>query len=135
MASRDRPLPRFPEPDTQPFWEATRNHELRYQACDKCSAVVFYPRRHCTHCLSLALTWKLSGGEGVIYTYSIVRQTYDPAFAPLVPYVIAWIDLDEGFRMLSNVVGAAPEAVHIGQRVQVQWLDYEEVSLPVFRPL
>jgi len=64
-----------------------------------------------------------------------VRQTYDPAFASLVPYVIAWIDLDEGFRMLSNVVGAAPEAVHIGQRVQVQWLDYEEVSLPVFRPL
>jgi uncharacterized OB-fold protein len=136
MAFGDQPLPRFPEPDTQPFWEATKNHELCYQVCDKCGAVVFHPRRHCTKCLSLDLTWKTSKGEGTIYTYSIVRQTYHPAFRGRVPYVLAWVDLDEGFRMMTNIVGVGDPAndVRIGQRVQVEWQDFDAVALPYFRP-
>ena len=133
MAITDQPLPRFPEPDTQPFWDATKNHELRYQVCDECGGIVFHPRRHCTHCLSNKLSWKTSRGEGTIYTYSIVRQSYHPAFRERIPYVLAWIDLDEGFRMLSNVVDD-PENVKIGQRVRVEWRDYDSVSLPVFGP-
>lgn len=130
------PLPHFPEPDTQPFWEATKNHQLRYQLCDDCSGIVFHPRRHCTHCLSLNLSWKTSRGEGAIYTYSIVRSTYHPAFRSRVPYVVAWIDLDEGFRMLSNVVGIDDPAadVRVGQRVRVDWEDHGDVSLPRFTP-
>jgi uncharacterized OB-fold protein len=133
----DRPLPKFPEPDTQPFWEATRGHELRYQVCNDCSGLVFYPRRHCTHCLSSNLAWRTSKGEGTVYTYSVVHQNYHPAFRERVPYVIAWIDLDEGFRMLSNVVGLA-DPVHdtvIGRRVRVEWEDYQDVALPLFRPI
>jgi hypothetical protein len=137
MAEIERPLPRFPEPDTQPFWEATKQHDLRYQVCNACSGIVFYPRGHCTRCLSRDLSWRVSRGEGTIYTFSIVRQTYHPAFARHVPYVIAWVDLDEGFRMLSNVVGVEDPArdVRIGQRVRVEWQDYESVSLPLFRPI
>jgi len=133
----ERPLPKFPEPDTQPFWDATKDHQLRYQVCNDCGGLVFYPRRHCTHCLSSNLSWKTSQGEGVIYTYSVVYQNYHPAFRERVPYVIAWIDLDEGFRMLSNVVGLAEPAtgVAIGQRVRVEWEDYESLSLPLFRPI
>ena len=136
MAKGDRPLPAFPEPDTQEFWEATKRHELRYQVCDDCAGIVFYPRRHCTHCLSQKLSWRTSEGEGTIYTYSVVRQNYHPAFRERVPYVIAWIDLDEGFRMLSNVVGLddATDA-RIGQRVRVAWEDHDEVSLPAFTPV
>ncbi len=135
MAIADQPLPRFPEPDTEPFWEATKDHELRYQVCDDCDGVVFYPRRHCTHCLSQNLSWKTSKGEGTIYTYSVVRQNYHPAFRERVPYVIAWVDLDEGFRMLTNIVGVDDvESVAIGQRVRVDWLDHDSVSLPAFRP-
>lgn len=137
MAFGDQPLPRFPEPDTEPFWEATKNHELRYQVCDDCSGIVFYPRRHCTHCLGNKLSWKSSKGESTVYTYSVVRQNYYPAFKERIPYVIAWIDLDEGFRILSNVVGVDDPAadVKIGQRVQVEWQDYESVSLPLFKPV
>ncbi len=70
-----RPQPRFPEPDTQPFWDATKNHELTYQTCDKCQTVIFYPRRHCTACGSLETTRKVSKGEGTVYTYSVIMQS------------------------------------------------------------
>jgi uncharacterized protein len=132
-----RSLPRFPEPNTQPFWEATKNHQLVYQVCDACATVVFYPRSHCTHCTSLALTWKKSAGVGAIYTYSVVRRSQHPAFRDLVPYAVAWVDLDEKFRLLTNIVGVLqPETeLRIGQRVAVEWLDYDAVSLPVFRPV
>jgi len=134
MAEMRRPLPRFPEPDTQPFWEATKYHELRYQVCDDCHGIVFHPRRHCTHCLSLHLSWRTSAGEGSIYTYSVVRQTYHPAFKALLPYIVAWVDLDEGFRMMSNIIGVPPEDVRVGQRVRVEWEEHGELALPLFTP-
>src|SRR5919204_90102 len=70
-----RPQPRFPEPDTQPFWEATKRHELTYQTCNACQEVIFYPRRHCTACGSLDTTWHVSKGEGTVYTFSVVGQS------------------------------------------------------------
>ena len=128
-----RPLPTLLEPDTQPFWEATKNHELRYQVCDDCNKIVFYPRRHCPHCMGLNLSWKTSQGEGSVYTYTVIRQIAHPAFRERAPYIIAWIDLDEGFRMLSTVVG---DEITIGQRVRVTWEDQEnDISLPLFSPV
>ena len=134
MPKMDLPLPKFPEPDTEPFWDATKDHELKYQVCDDCGGLVWHPRRHCTHCTSLNLSWKTSKGEGTVYTYSIVRQNYHPAFRERIPYVVAWIDLDEGFRMLSNVVDVDVETVEVGQRVRVRWLDQEGLALPMFTP-
>jgi uncharacterized OB-fold protein len=131
-----RPLPRFPEADSEPFWRATKQHELKYQRCQDCSNIVFYPRQHCTECGSPNLTWHTSAGLGTVYTYSIVRVNRSPAFRDLVPYVVAWIDLDEGFRMMSNVVGLnRVEDVQVGMRVKVQWEDYDEVALPLFAPV
>jgi uncharacterized protein len=132
-----RALPQFPEPDTQPFWEATKNHDLIYQVCNHCATVVFYPRSHCTNCTSLELTWKKSKGQGTIYTFSVVRRSHHPAFRDLAPYVVAFVDLDEKFRMLTNIVGARDPAadLRIGLRVAVEWLDFETVALPVFRPI
>lgn len=128
-----RPLPTLLEPDTQPFWEATKNHELRYQVCDDCNKIVFYPRRHCPHCMGLNLSWKTSQGEGSVYTYTVIRQIAHPAFRERAPYIIAWIDLDEGFRMLSTIVG---DEITIGQRVRVTWDDQEnDISLPLFAPV
>ncbi len=134
MPKMDLPLPKFPEPDTEPFWDATKDHELKYQVCDDCGGLVWHPRRHCTHCTSLNLSWKTSKGEGTVYTFSIVRQNYHPAFRERIPYVVAWVDLDEGFRMLSNVVGVDAEEVSVGQRVRVRWLDQEGLALPAFTP-
>lgn len=136
MASAQRPLPQFPEPDTLPFWEATKQHELRYQVCDDCQSIVFFPRRHCPHCMSMDLSWKTSKGEGTVYTYTVVRQIGLPAFRERVPYAVAWIDLDEGFRMVSNIVGVDdPGTISIGQRVRLTWEDQEGgLSLPMFTP-
>jgi uncharacterized OB-fold protein len=133
-----RPQPRFPEPDTEPFWEATKRHELTYQTCDRCQTVVFYPRHHCTACGSGELTRRGSQGLGTIYTYSVIMQSRHPAFAELGPYAVAYVDLDEGFRLMTNIVGVRdPIAdVRCGMRVKVRWEDQGpgELSLPMFEP-
>jgi uncharacterized OB-fold protein len=136
-ATPSRVLPRFPELDSQPFWEATKNRELRYQVCKVCAAVIFYPRGHCTQCTSLELEWRISAGAGTIYTYSIVRRAQHPAFKHLAPYVVAYVDLDERFRMLTNIVGVhnLDTDLKIGQRVTLDWIDCGSVCLPAFRPI
>ena len=137
MSEPKRPLPNLTELDTRPFWEATKEKKLRYQRCDDCNTVVFYPRRHCTNCLSQKLSWHTASGQGTVYTYSIVRQSYHPFFRTLVPYAVAWIDLDEGPRLLSNVVGIADpgEDIKIGQRVMVEWEVHDELAVPLFKPV
>jgi uncharacterized OB-fold protein len=122
MADPTRPLPNLKELDTRPFWEATNQRELRFQQCTDCETIVFYPRAHCTGCLGENLAWRTSKGEGQIYTFSVVRQSYHPFFRARVPYAVAWVDLDEGLRLLSNVVGVSdPSAdLRVGQRVRVE---------------
>jgi len=134
-----RPLPRFPEPDSEPFWEATKQHKLIYQTCNECKEVIFFPRRHCTNCGSLNSSWLESRGEGSVYTYSVIMQSRHPAFKDLGAFAIGYIDLDEGFRMMSNIVGVNDPVkdIHCGMRVKVHWEDQGEdaVSLPMFEPL
>ena len=131
-----RPLPRTDEADTAEFWRRTRERQLSYQQCDDCNTVVFYPRRHCTGCLGSNLSWKESKGEGAIYTFSVVRQSYHPLFRTRVPYAIAWVDLDEGPRIVSNITGIEnpAEELDIGQRVVVDWEVHDELAIPLFKP-
>jgi len=132
-----RPLPRADEFDTREFWEGTKQREFRYQQCKQCDEVVFYPRRHCPGCTGGELIWKVSSGKGTVYTYSVVRQSYHPFFRNRVPYAVAWIDLEEGPRILSNVVGGADPLsdVSIGMAVQVEWEEHESLNIPLFKPL
>ena len=65
----NRPQPMFPEPNTENFWAGAKEGELRYQVCDDCNSVVFYPRQHCPSCLSDSLSWKVSQGCGTVYTF------------------------------------------------------------------
>ena len=133
-----RPQPRFPEPDTQPFWDATKRRELTYQTCNRCNAVIFYPRRHCPVCGGRDTTWRVSKGEGTVYTFSVIMQSRHPAFADLGAYAVAYVDLDEGFRMMSNIVGVADPVndVRCGMRVRLRWQEQGEdaVALPMFEP-
>lgn len=134
MADAQRPLPDLTEEDTREFWAATRDGRLTYQQCKNCDTVVFYPRGHCTGCTSGKLEWKTAKGTGTIYTYSVVRQSYHPFFRSQAPYVVAWIDLDEGPRLVSNVLGIdSPDLSLIGKRVRVEWETHESVSIPLFR--
>lgn len=132
-----RPLPRADEFDTREFWEGTKQREFRYQQCNHCDEVVFYPRRHCTGCTSGELVWKVSAGKGTVYTFSVVRQSYHPFFRSRVPYAVAWVDLEEGPRILSNIVGVDDplSEVSIGMAVQVEWEEHENVNIPLFKPI
>ncbi len=135
----NRPQPRFPEPNTEPYWEAVKNEELKYQQCNACDEVVFTPRVHCTKCGSDALSWHTSKGEGAVYTYSVVRQNRNPRFADLGAYALAYVDVDEGFRIFTNIVGVddPTKDIECGMRVKVEFerQDEGEYPIPVFRPL
>lgn len=136
MTEPTRPLPRADELDTQAFWAATKDKEFRYQQCDSCEKIIFYPRRHCTGCTAGHLVWKVAQGTGTVYTYSVVRQSYHPFFRGKVPYAVAWIDLDDGPRILSNIVDVRDplKDVRIGMRVELEWEEHEDVNIPLFKP-
>ena len=132
-----RPQPRFPEPDTQPFWDATREHKLMYQVDNTTGQVVFFPRSRSPYTGTTDMTWKESAGLGTVYSYSVIRQSRHPAFKDITPYAIAYVDLDEGFRILTNVTGVADPVndVKIGMRVKLKWEDQESgIALPLFEP-
>lgn len=135
----NRPQPSFPEPDTKHYWEGAQAGELRYQTCSDCNGRVnFYPSAHCQACGGSNLTWNVSKGEGTVYTFSVVMQNRIPGFQELGAYAVAYVDLDEGFRMLTNVLveGDPTQQVSIGQRVRVDFekQDSGEYPIPVFRP-
>ena len=134
-----RPQPRFPEPNTEPYWNGVKERELRYPVCTVCDQVVFTPRMHCPACGARDLEWRTSSGEGTVYTFSVVRQNRMPGFIDLGAYSVAYIDLDEGFRLLSSVIGVDDPTrdIHIGQRVRVEFEEQEEgeYPIPVFRPV
>jgi uncharacterized OB-fold protein len=133
-----RPQPRFPEPDTQAFWDATREHRLTYQVDPETAQPVFFPRAYSPYTGRTDMQVRESKGEGVVYSYSVIRQSRHPAFKDLVPYAIAYVDLDEGIRILTNVVGVADPTkdIKIGMRVKVKWEDQESgIALPLFEPV
>jgi uncharacterized OB-fold protein len=130
----ERPLPDLDDADTGAFWQAVQEHRLTYQTCVKCGKIVFYPRHHCPHCGSEDLRLHESEGRGVVYSYTVIRQTPDPAFRPDVPYIVALVDLAEGFRLLTHL-SSQPESVEVGQQVEVEWMTRDGVVLPVFAPI
>jgi uncharacterized OB-fold protein len=122
------------DPGTKPFWDAAREHRLSLPHCGSCGQYHFYPRELCPHCYSDDLEWLDASGKGEVYSYTIARKPGGPAFAPDVPYVIAMIALDEGPRMLTNIITGDVESVRIGARVTVSFDDVTpELTLPKFR--
>jgi uncharacterized OB-fold protein len=128
-----KPAP-VPNADTRPFWEACNREELIYQYCRSCGQAQFYPRAICAGCGGAALEWRTSRGLGTIYTFTINFRPPDVSFAAEIPYVIALVDLDEGFRMMLNVRGCPPEAVRIGMRVKVIFESRGEQKIPQAAP-
>ena len=126
-----RVLPR-PTAVSQCYWEGCNEGELRLQRCADCGEFQFYPRTMCSHCGSSSLDWAQASGRGTIASFSVVRRGLSDAYP--APYVVALVDLEEGPRMMSHIVGVEPEAVAVGQAVTVDFEQWSaEVSLPVFR--
>ncbi len=130
-----KPLPRIDE-ESKGFWEAVQRHELYIQRCGACGTARYYPRALCPHCLSSDTQWLLSSGRGTVYTYTVTQQNQAPGFRDSLPYVLAYVELDEGVRMLTNIVDCGPEAVKIGMAVEAVFEDVTpEATLPKFKPL
>lgn len=135
MITYEGPLPK-PDKDSQAYWDAARRHELVLQRCSECNRFRFYPRLICPYCLSDQFQWRRASGRGAIYSFTVIHRPPFPAFRDRVPYVLALIDLEEGVRMMSNVVSCDPRAVEIGMAVEVTFEDItEEITLPKFRLL
>ncbi|ADG05988.1 Zn-ribbon domain-containing OB-fold protein [Kyrpidia tusciae] len=134
MAEYTKPLP-VTKGVASTFWEGLREEKFLYQRCRGCGRSVFYPRVVCPQCMSDDLVWEESSGFGNVYSYTVVYRPVDPRFKPDAPYVVALIDLDEGIRVMGNVVGLDdPENLRMGQRVQVEYHHVtDEVTLPMFR--
>lgn len=130
-----RPLPRFPEPDSEAFWEATRRGVLTYRRCRSCHAAIFFVRSHCPRCGSFDLDDEVSGGVGTIYSCTVVRRDGQPGFKDRTPYVAALVDLDEGIRILTEIVTDDVDAVRIGQRVELVWEEHDDATVALFRPI
>lgn len=92
----------------------------------------FPPQLCCPKCLETDWHWIESNGEGAVYSFTVVSKAPTAAFE--TPYVIAIVDLEDGFTMMTNIRGIDPEAVHIGLAVEVSWEELDEVTLPVFEP-
>jgi uncharacterized OB-fold protein len=126
-----RPLP---DPDTEAYWEAARQHRLLIKRCRACGAAHFYPRPFCPSCWSDDVAWEEASGRATLYTYSIVRRNDVPPFDERVPYAAAIVDLAEGPRMMTNIVGWEDVELHIGMDLVVDFRDEDpELSVPVFR--
>ncbi len=132
--------PRFdlPTPDdtTQPWWDATAEGRLLVVRCGACGKAHFYPRPFCPRCGSSVVTWEEAGGRATLYTWSVVHRNDLPPFNDKVPYIAAVVDLEEGPRMMTTVVGVDPDALAVGMELQVDFVEHGEgFHIPVFRPL
>lgn len=123
------PLPR-PNADTQPFWDAAAEGRLIYQHCRACDKPQFYPRSLCAACHGSKLEWRTSKGQGTIASFTEVLRAPTPAFKDKAPYVIALIDLDEGFRMMVNIVEGDRNRLAIGARTRTLFCQLDGITLP-----
>jgi uncharacterized OB-fold protein len=131
-----RPIPES-TPETEEFWAGARRGELRIQRCNACGKAYFFPRPFCPHCSSKDVAWFTASGRGKLYSYVINhRPAY--GFQDYAPYVIAVVQLDEGPRMMTNIIGVepTPENLPIDLPVEVTWEKQDDViTLPIFRPI
>ena len=123
--------------DTREFWEACNHEMLLFQKCEDCGCRQFYPRSICRQCTSEKLTWTKAELRGTVYTFTVQHRAPTPAFREDVPYVIALIDLEDGFRMMMNVINCDVEDVCVGMPVRVVFEERGEDNqkIPQVEPL
>ncbi len=128
-----------PVPETQPwsekFWEGTKQGKLLIQVCKDCKTNIFYPRKFCPECWSGNLDWKEASGKARIFTFSTAYSMVEPKFMDELPYTIAYVDLDEGIRMMTRIVECDPKDIKFDMKVEVVFHEREGFFLPYFRPV
>jgi uncharacterized OB-fold protein len=137
MSQYQKPLPQA-DPTTAPYWESLKAHAMKIQKDNDTGKFFFYPRGLSPFSLSGNISWEPVSGKGKVYAFTIVHLNRAPGFADELPYVVALIELDEGVRLMSNLIDvpADPAQVKIGMPVELVYDDVtDEVTLPKFRPV
>ncbi len=121
--------------DSAPYWQGARDNKLLLQRCSDCGTLRFFPRYLCTECGSDNTGWVEATGRGTVHSFTVVHRAAFPEFQERTPYVVALIDLEEGPRMMSNIVGADALEVAIGDAVTVEFEDRGDdgAKVPQFR--
>ncbi|HAL49090.1 MAG: Zn-ribbon domain-containing OB-fold protein [SAR202 cluster bacterium] len=130
-----KPIPE-PVPETQFYWDKVREHELWIQKCNDCNHVFFYPRLHCPECTSDSVEPMQASGKGILHTY-MINQRPPPGWEAEAPYAIAIVQLEEGPRMMSNIVGIenTPENLVLDMPLEVVFDDVlPDVTIPKWKP-
>jgi uncharacterized OB-fold protein len=110
------PLPK-PTPDSQPFWDGCNEGVLRIQKCGSCQSLRYPPGNRCSRCWSEESQWVTCPGEGTVHSFTVMRRAYHPGLIQEIPYVVAVVELAEGVRIITNIVGCTPEQVSVGMAV------------------
>ncbi|UBU11221.1 Zn-ribbon domain-containing OB-fold protein [Nonomuraea gerenzanensis] len=129
-----KPAPK-PTPETQPFWDGTAAGELRIQRCEPCARHYFYPRPSCPRCGGDQVGWVRASGRATLYSY-VINHRPAPGFEDEAPYAIAVVELEEGVRMMTNIVGVpnTPEHLKLDMELRVVFERRGDVSVPLFEP-
>lgn len=130
----EKPRPRI-GPDSRPFWEGCRAHQLKVPFCEDCGKPHMPPGPICPFCLSDRLQWRQVSGNGVVSTWVVIHKAWFPAFADDVPYNVIQVELDEGPRVTAKIVGIGNKEISVGQRVKADFEDLDDtLTLLCFRP-
>jgi hypothetical protein len=122
-------------PETKPFWDATLENRLLLPTCDACDVVIWYPRAFCPKCGSQEVNWFQASGHGAIYSFTLCRRGGGD-YRGIGIYVLAYVELEEGPRVMTNIVDCDPEQLNVGDEVEaVYHLTKNEGALLRFRPV
>ena len=129
-----KPAP-LPDEQSQPFFEGAARGVLMIRGCNACGARLAPTTETCSECLGDDLAWVEASGRGTLFTFAVMHQLYHPAFADDIPYNVAMVELEEGPRLQSNVVGVPNDELTVGMALEVTFEQVADgVSLPRFRP-
>jgi uncharacterized OB-fold protein len=126
------------QPEVKPFWDGTAEGKLLLPKCTECATLIWFPRPFCPSCGSTSVEWTESSGKGTIYSYTVNRRGAGdlPEYREPIPYVLAYVELAEGPRIMTNIVDCDVESVRIGQAVELVFHDTGEgTALARFRPV
>lgn len=130
---KPRPAP-TPDAESAPYWSAAHEGRLEVQRCTRCGNHQLYPRDHCIVCRG-PVEWVRASGRGKVYSFTVIRQNYARPFRDQIPYVVALVDLEEGPRLMTNIVGCDPSEVSIDMPVEATFETVsEEAGIALFTP-
>jgi uncharacterized protein len=133
----ERPIPQPITPESKPYWDGMKEGKLMLPNCQDCGKAHFYPRVFCPHCHSNNLTWVQGSGKGKLYSFEILYRPFNRAVKVPPPYVLAMVELEEGPRMLSNLVNVEPDpkVIKCDMPVEIVFSKLtDDMTIPLFQP-